>query len=294
MNKFIIPVTVVLLITLGCKGQPAVLSPADQKIFGDYWFQGKAEISTYELSQSRYGAIHDGNVVLIFVTEDHDSKKQVKPDDHTRNPAGNIPVMKLNTMKEFVTGIYKYSMMSSVFTPLDYRKHPHSLKLTSGSQDWCGQSFMQANWKGNRYEVHQNSYFESVGDNKYSLMNPILEDEIWTKIRIAPHTLPVGEMNMVASSFFIRLSHQPNKVYKANATLQKDSADITYQIEYPELKRTIAITFQAGFPYKITKWVEKYGEGEMTSAILKSTIMSDYWNHHFPKDEMMRKEIGID
>ncbi|MDP7238046.1 MAG: hypothetical protein QGI34_15090, partial [Candidatus Latescibacteria bacterium] len=38
--------------------------------FGDYWYQGKAEITSYTLKQARYGEIHDGHVVLIFVTED--------------------------------------------------------------------------------------------------------------------------------------------------------------------------------------------------------------------------------
>ena len=37
--------------------------------FGDYWYQGEAEITSYELEQARYGSMHDGEAVLIFVTE---------------------------------------------------------------------------------------------------------------------------------------------------------------------------------------------------------------------------------
>ena len=46
--------------------------------FKSYWFDGKAEISTYSLSQSRYGEMRSGNAVLIFVTEDFLKNKQVK------------------------------------------------------------------------------------------------------------------------------------------------------------------------------------------------------------------------
>jgi len=35
--------------------------------FGDYWYTGEAELTSYELKQSRYGEIHEGHAVLIFV-----------------------------------------------------------------------------------------------------------------------------------------------------------------------------------------------------------------------------------
>ena len=38
--------------------------------FGDYWYQGKAELASYDLNQSRYGEIRNGHAVLIFLTED--------------------------------------------------------------------------------------------------------------------------------------------------------------------------------------------------------------------------------
>ena len=293
MNKYVIPILLYLL-ALGCKAQPSVISTVDQKLFSDHWYQGKAELSSYDLTQSRYGATHDGKVVLVYVTEDMSNKSQVKLDDPSRHVNDAIKVMKLNTMKEFVTGIYKYSMMMSVFTPVEYVTHPHSLKLTCSSQEWCGQYFMQANWKGNRYEVKHFSYFESEGDQSYSLMNPWLEDEVWTKIRVAPNTLLTGELKMVPSAFYIRMSHQPMKVYDAVGTLIKSDEEYTYKIEYRELKRILEITFQAQFPYKILGWKEVYGENEITTAKLSSTIMSDYWNHNRPKDELMRNDLNLE
>ena len=44
----------------------------------EYWYQGKAEISRFELQQSRYGEVHQGDAVMIFVTEDFRTDIQVK------------------------------------------------------------------------------------------------------------------------------------------------------------------------------------------------------------------------
>jgi len=292
MYKFLIPV-IIYSLSVGCKAQTSPLPVIDPKKFAEYWYQGKAEISSYDLTQSRYGTNHDGQVVLVFVTEDLSSNKQVKLDDPQRHADDAVKVLKLNTMKEFVTGIYKYSMMTSVFTPVDFKNNPHSLKLTCSSQDWCGQSFMQANWKGNRYEVQHRSYFESEGDQDYTLMTSWLEDEIWTKIRIAPNTLPTGEVKMIASAFYIRLSHKPTIVYNAVTTLTTNSGNNIYKIVYPELKRTLEIAFESVFPYKILRWKETYGEGEVTTAEISSTVISDYWNHNHPEDEVLREGLKL-
>lgn len=82
--------------------------------FNAYWYAGKAEISSYNVTQERYGEIRQAEQVNIFVTEDFSASKQVKLD----NPAGGdpVPVLKLNSIRRFHTGIYDYSIMQSSFT----------------------------------------------------------------------------------------------------------------------------------------------------------------------------------
>jgi len=87
----------------------------DFKEWGDYWFQGKAEINSYNLTQYRYGEARDGEAVLIFVTEDFSRKKHVKLDDTEAAGRDKISVLKMNQTREFVTGIYPYHMMLSAF-----------------------------------------------------------------------------------------------------------------------------------------------------------------------------------
>src|SRR5690606_24963330 len=130
-----------------------------------------------------------GKAVLIFVTEDLSKKLQVKLD----NPSGQnkINVLKLNFTKKFVTGIYPYSLMLSVFTPTNRKKEPASLKATMSSQEWCGQVYTQVNLRGNRYVVKSHSYFEQEADDQFSVRQALLEDELWNFIRLDHEHLPV-------------------------------------------------------------------------------------------------------
>lgn len=140
-----------------------------QSEFADYWFNGVAEISSYELQQVRYGEIRQGSAVFVFVTEPFSAAKQVKLDYPENMGEDNIAVLKLNAIRKFNTGIYDYSMMTSVFTPIAIEQYPHTLKTTTSVQEWCGHTFTQFNLKGNKYEVKEFSYFESEGDiNKKS------------------------------------------------------------------------------------------------------------------------------
>lgn len=278
-------------ILVSCNRQSSNIPEIDQKIFSEYWEQGKGEISSYVLDQTRYGAQHHGSVVLVFATEDMSKSNQVRLDDPKRNSADAIKVLKLNTNKEFVSGVNKYSMMSSVFTPVNYDDYPRSLKLTASCQDWNGLSFTQFNWKGNRYEVQQMSYVESVGDKSFSLVSTWLEDEIWTKIRVAPNTLPIGEVVMIPSALYAGLSHQPIKAFDAVASIKTVDEEYVYSINYKDIKRTIEFNFQKIFPYKIMGWKETYGDNEGSSARISNTIMSDIWNHNLPQDSVLREEL---
>ena len=79
-------------------------------LFNAYWYADQAEIRTYNLTQSRYGELHQGLATVIFVTESVSKKKGIKPDNY-RKKGDHVPVLKMNLLKKFGTGIYPYSMM---------------------------------------------------------------------------------------------------------------------------------------------------------------------------------------
>jgi len=157
-SKIIISLSTAILITsiFSCKNQKneAVENPTTKPIikenlaskkplsqeFKKYWYEGNAEITSYELSQARYGELREGKAVLIYVTEPFLPGLQVKAD---KKDPSNVPVLKLNATKKYLTGIYPYSIMTSSFYPV--YDNQHAQKISFSSQEWCGHVYAQLN-----------------------------------------------------------------------------------------------------------------------------------------------------
>lgn len=258
--------------------------------FKAYWYASEAEISSYKLEQARYGEMRTGQAVLIYVTEDFLPEIQVKADN--KNP-DNISVLKLNATKNFNTGIYPYSIMQSVFYSVS--NNQHALKISSSIQEWCGHVYAQLNNKDD-FEIMSHSYFEQEADEHFNLQKAILENELWTQLRINPKSLPTGNLDIIPSFEYTRLLHKPIKTYKANATLTEDS----YSITYPEINRTLTINFNPKFPHDILGWEETFKSGfganakELTTKATKlKTIKSAYWGKNTNKDEVLRETLQL-
>lgn len=270
-------------------------------IFNQYWYTGKAEITSYELTQSRYGETHKGNAVLIFVSEDFSKTKQVKLDWQIKNESDKVSVLKLNFTKNFNTGIYPYSMLNSVFTPINIDQKQPTLKVSTSVQEWCGHVFSQLNRTEDGYDYQLHSYFESEGEQRFSIDDAILEDEIWNLIRLNPVYLPEGKIKLIPGAFYNRLRHKKQSVQSAEAHLDKiDKTLMRYKITYPKSERSLTITFKSEFPYEIQSWEEtmKSGFGKnakpmTTKATLIKRIQLDYWTKNKTKDLHFRTELGL-
>lgn len=262
--------------------------------FKTYWYAGEAEITSYKLQQARYGETRDGEAVLIYVTEPFLPGVQVKAD---ASHSDNVPVLKLNTTKNYLTGIYPYSIMTSTFYPV--YDNQHAIKVAFSSQEWCGQVYAQLNNR-EQFDVMSHSYFESEADQDLYLDKTILENEIWNKIRIDPANLPVGDFNVIPSLEYIRLSHKELKAYNASLALTDTEGISTYEINYPELKRMLKINFSTEFPYAIQGWSETatsgFGENakQMTSTATKmKTLKTPYWQQNGNKDLSLRDSLSL-
>ena len=269
----------------------------NQSDFRQYWYKGKGELTRYKLEQARYGEIHKGESVLIFVTEPFLTDKQVKLESGKSNAA--VSVLKLNLTKKFFTGIYPYSLMTSVFTPVDFQKH-RTLKVSSSTQEWCGQTYSQLNFKNNGYHALIHSYFQNEADQDLELKGTWLEDEIWTRIRIAPETLPVGDLEMVPALQYVRLGHIPLRVEPAAAQKKNEGKTQTYSVQYKNFKRTLTIRFDSAFPHAIQSWEEKMPGGFgpnaqilTTKAVKTHSILLDYWNKNGVADAPFREQLGL-
>lgn len=282
---------------------PAALAPGHfSGGLYEYWYEGLAEINTYELEQARYGELRPGTVTAIFVSEDFLTDKQVKNDNYT-NPA-SAPIIKTNMIRRFVTGVYDYSLMTSVFTPTNTDEQPHTLKVTTSMQDWCGQTFTQLNYAGgDRWDAQLRSYFEKEGDVDESLPADFLEDEVFNRIRSGWEKLPTGTFRVIPNTAYLLMTHQPYRAAKATVSLSDYAGDEftspalkSYVVDYAEGGRKLEVIFDAATPYIIRGWKESYpsrGKNLTTTARLSKQVRAPYWSQNGVKDEPLRADLGL-
>ena len=268
-----------------------------------YWTQGLAEINVYALSQNRYQENHNGQLISVFVREDFLHQKQVKNERYTNQ--NTTPILKNIQLRKFTTGVYDYSMFTSTFTPLDRTRFPKTLKVSSSSQEWCGNVYLQFNYRDNAYQTELRSYFEGEGDQNVIINNGILEDELFNVLRMDPNSLPQGNFQMIPSANYVQLKHAKLASTAAKGALQhyveKEFSGIDlkeYIIEMPALKRTLRIVFENKAPYKIVGWLDSYPSAfdnkiRTTKISLQKQKMLDYWSKNSLKDIKLRKELGI-
>lgn len=285
-----------ILLVAGCS------SPATEKHnstnvnerFNEYWYDGTAEINSYQLSQSRYGEYREGEAVLIFVTEPFSTQHFTKADKPDEN---NTTVLKMNMTKNFVTGVYPYSIMTSVFTPIDNVKQ-HALKISNSTQEWCGQTYMELVREGD-YDISIRSYFEGESKEHHHEEICHLEDDIWNQIRLRPSELPTGTISMIPSFTYLRLHHDKLDTYNCEASKTEENNHIQYELFYPDLQRKIQIIFEDAFPHKIIEWTELIDSGNNgnftieSKAILQESIKLDYWNKKSVSDTTFRDSLRL-
>ena len=259
----------------------------------DYWFNGTAEISSYTLSQARYGELREGQAAMIFVTEPFSKTSFTKADNPT---AADPSVLKLNFTKNFNTGIYPYSMINSSFFP--FEDGQHSLKIATSVQEWCGHVYMELK-NTDQFEIDINSYFQGEGQEGLRLSKALLEDDLWAMIRLQSDNLPQGDLEIIPSFFYLRLKHVKAQAYKASASINTTDSISSYTLTYPELKRELKIEFQTAFPHQIMGWEESHPKGFGSSDMITTTgsliksIRSDYWRRNSNSDSVLRDTLGL-
>jgi hypothetical protein len=242
--------------------------------------------------------------VSVFVTEDFLTEKQVK-NEYYQNP-NSTWILKNIQLRKFNTGVYDYSLFTSVFTPIDRKKFPKSLKVSASSQEWCGTIFTQFNLiNAYDYKVEQRSYIEKEGDYNNRIKRSFLEDEVFNVIRMNPAFLKKGRFRMIPPANYIQLKHLQIRTYEVfggirtykGSEFQGEKLN-EYRLEYPDLKRTVRIIYENKAPYKITGWLDSFPSSfdqkiRTTKVRLKKQKMLPYWGQNSLNDVNLRKELGL-
>ncbi len=280
----------------GLEGNQGTTVSGERKVSAEakkYWYDGTAEITSYQLSQARYGEMREGKAVMVFVTEPFSRENFTKADG---NSESNVPVLKLNATKSFTTGIYPYSLMTSSFLP--FEGESKSIKIAFTMQEWCGTMFSEMRNQKGELRFNLDSYFEGESFENQKVSSEFLEDDIWSLIRLNPNDLPTGEVTMVPSMAYLRMSHKPLKAYKTKVeSSENKNGSKVLTLSYQELNRTLSIEYESDFPHAILGWEETYIDGgrELTSKAERiKQIKSAYWNKNRNSDANLRKELGLD
>jgi len=255
--------------------------------FKKYWYDGKAELTSFKISQERYGELREGTSVHIFVAEDFLPNEQVKANNASEE---NTAVLKFNATKKYLTGIYPYSVMTSVFNPVETQDH--SIKVAHSMQEWCGQVYFQLNNK-EEYEIWGHSYFEGEADQQLNLPKTWLESELWSRIRINPEELPTGDFTMLPSFEYFRMSHQKIGIHTANGNLVKGDSISTYSLSYTDLDRELKIYFTSTFPYSIERWEETHANGLTSTGEKLKRIKTAYWRQNSNEYIHLRDSLSL-
>ena len=305
--------TVLLFGLIACQSAPLEEARASQSPgttyspeFWTHWSDGKAELAGYAIETSRYGEKRSGHVVTIFVTETLSHKSRVK----TNQPqdGNHYPVMKLNLIKDFQTGIYDYNTMLSAFVTLQANDHlpiGHITKVSFSSQEWCGHVYHQLLFSRGKIHETSHSYFQDEADADRTFKSPprlMSEDSIllWARGMSGPRLQP-GEqaiVPMINSLYRARLDHVKLQTTRATLTRHPNKESLTTPAGTFSVNR-YAVSIEGGqswtilvddvFPHHIIAWENSAGE----KAQLQGLFRESYWNKQRNQDAALLAKLGL-
>jgi hypothetical protein len=211
--------------------------------FWKHWGDGKAELAAYDLVYPRYGEPRTGRAVSIFVTETFGNARRVKA-ERPQGGGERFPVMKLNLVQDFPTGVYDYNVMTSAFValePVNGRPAGTPTKISFSSQEWCGHVYAQALFDERALRFDSHSYFDEEADERRELEFPaggLAQDALpfWARGWSGPRLNPgeSREVPLLRSFEAVRLEHRP--LVWERATLRRGPAAETIRVPAGEFE----------------------------------------------------------
>ena len=215
-------------------------------------------------------------------------------------------MLKLNNVLKFDTGIYDYSVMTSVFSAVGGYERGDGFelcKISLSAQEWCGHVFDESRVRNGLLEGALNSYFESEGRADYRIELPdrfAAEDNLLIRIReLAGPWMKAGEIRQVQllpSLWSFRMEHRPHRLVDARLekglTVRKTISGTEYAAvpwTWSAGGRTKTVWVEDAPPRKILAWQDSEGG---SGELLKS-IREPYWRLNANADAIFRERLEI-
>ncbi|MGV3504343.1 MAG: hypothetical protein ACO1O1_11590 [Adhaeribacter sp.] len=234
------------------------------------WDDGLAEVATYQAERVIYNRNRQFDYVLITVKEDFNKAYDVKTDRYDRKDL--FAVMKVNQFCRIPTENYPYHYMTSLFFR---RSNPLNLhKLTSSSQEWCGNTFKAITPVGNRLEFSYNSYWDGQGMGKMTLNKALLfEDQLPYSLRSLKFKAGLVFSAPVASLMQTSKASAPD-IYPAAFAVKKAGANWQVDVQLGPGKYN-TYWFAGAYPHVLLR--QQTWDGR--SLRLKEVKRYAYWKH---------------
>ncbi len=305
--RLVVLSSVLALLSLGgCASAVQAEGTAPSKAppgFWDHWGDGKAELAGYRLKQPRYGEARSGEAVMVTVTEDFTRAARVKSDG---GHGDEYPIIKLNEVRDFQTGIYDYNVLTSSFLALD-GSSPLGVptKVSFSAQEWCGHSYEHFLMSGSGMRRTLHSYFDGEADKDDRHDVPegaVFADALPLLVRgLSGELVGPGEERTVPflpSSLDRRLKHEALAWTTAKLKRSSSSRTVstpagtwsTYAVTVtPDRGPETTYWVEDSSPHRLVKWARADGE----EGLLTGVMRSPYWSQNREGGESLRAELGL-
>lgn len=241
------------------------------------WEDGMAEVAVYDAERVIYNRVRRFEYVQLTVKEEFNNQYHVKTDDYQRPDL--FPVMKVNQFCRIETDQYPYHFLTSLFFR---RENPTGLyKLTTSSQEWCGNTFKAFEDDGLQYLETYNSYWDNQGTGQRRLRRDVLfEDAL-------PYTL--RSLRFAPNSTFRATVCELQQTNKAAAPVYYDAeikvAEDTAATNLPESAWQVRVRLtsdkenQYWFAKKYPNVLLRQATWDGRKLALKKLSRYAYWTH---------------
>lgn len=282
--------------------------PVFDRAFWQIWGDGQAELSGYDLAIPRYDQIRKGTAVTIFVSETFSNSLRVKADPGMHPAADEFPVMKLNLIEDFQTGIYDYNEMTSVFAalkPVNSRPSGALTKVSFSAQEWCGHAWQQLLFDPVSVRSKLHSYFDGEADSESTFTghaDGVSEDQLllWARGMAWPPLEPGRKVSVRFLPSLQSARHQHKPLRWTTASLERlagrkeisvpagtFSAEVYRALIEGAGVRTIYV--ESAGARRIVRWESSSGE----RADLLASERLKYWEMNAEGGEKALQSLGL-
>src|SRR5262245_2252382 len=268
----------------GTEGHPAT---ANAFAADALWDDGRAEIDAYQGTVRRYGTLRSLTAYLIVVKEDF-SRRQLVKADPGHDPGDLLPVLKLNHVINYQTGIYSYHQMASCFFD---RSSMELVNFSLTSNEWCGNSYKEYTRRSDRGSLHVHTYWDNQAEATYDLPaddQVVFYDQLPLWVRFLPQSPGTALSLRIVPTQIESRGAKPSLVSATLRAVREETVQtpagpspaLRWELKGDEATPDVYWTSRQS-PYVLVAWDRPDGSGYR----LKWTQRLAYWKLNHPGDE---------